>query len=41
MIFLEKQNQAMLFLKGILFDTFPVVFIGNVPPPKKKKVFIA
>ena len=35
MIFLEKQNQAMLFLKGILFDTFPVVFMGNLPPPKK------
>jgi hypothetical protein len=40
MIFLEKQNQAMLFLKGILFDTFHVVFIGNVPPPQKKKKFL-
>jgi hypothetical protein len=31
MIFLEKQHQAMLLLKGILFVTFPVVFIGNLP----------
>jgi hypothetical protein len=28
-IFLDKQNQAMLILKGNLFDTFPVVLVGN------------
>jgi hypothetical protein len=37
MIFLDKQYQAMVFLKGHLFDTFPVVFVGNLPPPQKKK----
>jgi hypothetical protein len=39
MIFLEKQHQAMLFLKGILFDTVPMVFIGNLP--LKKNFFFA
>jgi hypothetical protein len=38
MIFPEKQHQAMLFFKGNIFDTFPVVFIGNLPP--KKQVFL-
>jgi hypothetical protein len=37
MSFLEKQHQAMLFLKGNLFDTFPVVLVGNLPPPPQKK----
>jgi hypothetical protein len=28
-IFLEKQQQAMLILKGNLFDAFAVVLVGN------------
>jgi hypothetical protein len=36
MIFLDKQHQAMLFLKGNLFDTFPVILVGILTPPKKK-----
>jgi hypothetical protein len=28
-IFLEKQHQAMLKLKGNLFDAFAVVLVGN------------
>jgi hypothetical protein len=31
MFFLAKQHQAMLRLKGILFETFAVVFVGNFP----------
>jgi hypothetical protein len=42
MIFLDKQHQAMLFLKGNLFDTFPVILEGNLPPsPNKKNVLFA
>jgi hypothetical protein len=40
MIFLDKQHQAMLFLKGNLFDTFPVILVGNMHPPPKKKTNI-
>jgi hypothetical protein len=39
MIFLDKQYQAMLFLKGNLFDTFPVVLVGNLPPSPKNVFF--
>jgi hypothetical protein len=31
MIFLDKQHQAMHFLKGNLFDTFPVILVCNLP----------
>jgi hypothetical protein len=40
MIFLEKQYQAMLILKGNLFDTFPVVLVDNLPKNKKNYVFV-
>jgi hypothetical protein len=38
MIFLDKQHQAMLFLKKNLFDTFPVVLV--VLPQKNKTFFL-
>ncbi len=31
MIFLDEQHQALLILKGNLFDTFSVVLAGNLP----------
>jgi hypothetical protein len=39
MIFLDKQHQATLFLKENLFDTFPVVLVGNPTPPPQKKTY--
>jgi hypothetical protein len=31
MIFLDKEHQAMLILKGNTFDTFAVVQAGHLP----------
>jgi hypothetical protein len=41
MIFLDKQHQAMLYLKGNLFETFPVIMVGNLTTPPPKKCFFA
>jgi hypothetical protein len=38
MIFLDK-HQAMLILKGNLFDTFPVVLVDKLNKTKQKTVF--
>jgi hypothetical protein len=40
MIFLDKQHQAMLILKGTLFDTYPVVLAGNLQK-RQKPLFLA
>jgi hypothetical protein len=38
MIFLDKQHQAMLILKGNLFYTFVVVLVGHLPKITKTVV---
>jgi hypothetical protein len=39
MFFFEKQHQAMLYLKGNLSDTLPVVLLAICPP--KNNLFFA